>query len=57
MPTDACQWFMSATPRRGRYPRWDYKCEKCQVPLKPKHDDCRMFCSYGDIPCAPIQQC
>jgi hypothetical protein len=20
MPTDACQWFMSATRRRGRYP-------------------------------------
>ncbi|WP_370978978.1 GDCCVxC domain-containing (seleno)protein [Agaribacterium sp. ZY112] len=42
MPTDACQWF--------------YECGSCHVVLKPKHRDCCVFCSYGSIPCPPIQQ-
>jgi hypothetical protein len=42
MPTDACQWF--------------YKCENCGVLLKPKAEDCCVFCSYGSIPCPPVQQ-
>ncbi|MDX8395446.1 MAG: GDCCVxC domain-containing (seleno)protein [Mariprofundaceae bacterium] len=42
MPTDACQWF--------------YECESCHVLLKPKKGDCCVYCSYGDIPCPPIQQ-
>jgi len=42
MPTDACQWF--------------YKCESCGVLLKPKAEDCCVFCSYGSIPCPPVQQ-
>jgi len=41
MPTDACQWF--------------YECENCGVLLKPKPGDCCVFCSYGSVPCPPIQ--
>jgi hypothetical protein len=42
MPTDACQFF--------------YKCNNCQKILKPKKGDCCVFCTYGDIPCPPIQE-
>jgi hypothetical protein len=42
MPTDACQWF--------------YECEGCRALLKPKPGDCCVFCSYGDVPCPPIQE-
>jgi hypothetical protein len=42
MPTDACQYF--------------YECEKCGELLKPKAGDCCVFCSYGYVPCPPIQQ-
>jgi hypothetical protein len=41
MPTDACQWF--------------YECENCGVVLRPKPGDCCVFCSYGSVPCPPIQ--
>jgi hypothetical protein len=41
MPTDACQYF--------------YDCESCHAVLKPKAGDCCVFCSYGDVPCPPIQ--
>jgi hypothetical protein len=42
MPTDACQWF--------------YECTGCHVLLKPKHGDCCVFCSFGTVPCPPIQE-
>lgn len=42
MPTDACQHF--------------YRCEKCKAILKPKDGDCCVFCSYGTVPCPPIQK-
>ena len=42
MPTDACQWF--------------YTCEGCQAVLTPLPGDCCVFCSYGDVPCPPIQR-
>ncbi len=42
MPTDACQWF--------------YECEQCHAVMKPKPGDCCVYCSYGDMPCPPIQQ-
>lgn len=42
MPTDACQWF--------------YECEQCGSLLKPRHGDCCVFCSYGTVPCPPIQE-
>ncbi len=41
MPTDACQYF--------------YDCQGCGAVLKPKPGDCCVFCSYGDVPCPPIQ--
>ena len=41
MPTDACQFF--------------YDCENCKQVLKPKPGDCCVFCSYGNVPCPPIQ--
>ena len=42
MPTDACQYF--------------YDCQGCGVVLKPKPGDCCVYCSYGDVPCPPIQE-
>ncbi|MFY9643042.1 MAG: GDCCVxC domain-containing (seleno)protein [Rhodomicrobium sp.] len=41
MPTDACQYF--------------YACKGCGSEMKPKKGDCCVFCSYGDVPCPPIQ--
>lgn len=41
MPTDACQWF--------------YECEQCHAVLKPLPGDCCVYCSYGSVPCPPIQ--
>ena len=41
MPTDSCQWF--------------YECKGCKKILKPINDDCCVYCSYGTIPCPPIQ--
>jgi hypothetical protein len=42
MPTDAC-WFF-------------YECSGCGTLLRPKPGDCCVFCSYGTVPCPPIQQ-
>ncbi len=42
MPTDACQYF--------------YECKKCHTILKPHQGDCCVYCSYGDVPCPPIQE-
>lgn len=41
MPTDQCTVF--------------YECENCKILLKPKAGDCCVFCSYGTVPCPPIQ--
>ena len=41
MPTNACQWF--------------YDCKGCGVVLRPKPGDCCVYCSYGTVPCPPIQ--
>ncbi|MBO1022061.1 hypothetical protein IPV08_19065 [Methylobacterium sp. SD274] len=42
MPTDACQFF--------------YECTGCGTLLRPKAGDCCVFCSFGDVPCPPIQE-
>ena len=42
MPTDACQFF--------------YDCKGCGVLLRPKEGDCCVFCSYGSVPCPPVQE-
>jgi hypothetical protein len=41
MPTDSCQYF--------------YECAGCGELLRPKPGDCCVFCSYGSVPCPPIQ--
>ncbi|MEQ8900846.1 MAG: GDCCVxC domain-containing (seleno)protein [Roseovarius sp.] len=41
MPTEACQFF--------------YECKGCHTVLRPLGGDCCVFCSYGDVPCPPIQ--
>ena len=41
MPTDACQFF--------------YDCAGCGAVLRPKPGDCCVFCSYGTVPCPPVQ--
>lgn len=42
MPTDACQFF--------------YDCKGCEAVLRPRPGDCCVFCSYGSLPCPPIQE-
>ena len=42
MPADACQYF--------------YECECCHSTIKPLEGDCCVFCSYGTVPCPPVQQ-
>jgi hypothetical protein len=42
MPIDACQ---------VRY--W---CTQCGVTFGPKPGDCCVYCTYGSVPCPPIQQ-
>jgi hypothetical protein len=41
MPTAECVFF--------------YECRNCHVLLKPKPGDCCVFCTYGSVPCPPIQ--
>ncbi len=42
MPTDACQIV--------------YDCTLCGATLRPKSGDCCVFCSYGTVPCPPVQE-
>jgi len=41
MPTDSCQFF--------------YECIKCKTLIKPLPGDCCVYCSYGSVPCPPVQ--
>ena len=41
MPTDGYQFF--------------YDCKGCGERLKPLPGECCVFCSYGSVPCPPIQ--
>ncbi len=41
MPTDACLFF--------------YRCTGCGTQLRPNPGDCCVFCSFGSVPCPPIQ--
>lgn len=41
MPTDACIFF--------------HECSGCHARLRPQAGDCCVFCSYGDVPCPPVQ--
>jgi hypothetical protein len=42
MPIDACAFF--------------HECTGCHSLIRPKAGDCCVFCSYGSVPCPPIQQ-
>ncbi|HKD25672.1 MAG TPA: GDCCVxC domain-containing (seleno)protein [Xanthobacteraceae bacterium] len=42
MPADACQFF--------------YDCGGCGARMKPEPGDCCVFCSFGDVPCPPVQR-
>ena len=41
MPTDACVFF--------------HACTACGALLRPREGDCCVFCSYGSVPCPPVQ--
>jgi hypothetical protein len=41
MPTDACLWY--------------WECPACGVLVRPKSGDCCVYCSYGTVPCPPVQ--
>ena len=41
MPTDACTYF--------------YECTACRTVIRPKPGDCCVFCSFGTVPCPPVQ--
>ncbi|MGH7938598.1 MAG: GDCCVxC domain-containing (seleno)protein [Bryobacteraceae bacterium] len=41
MPTNACLFF--------------YDCLCCHALLRPAQGDCCVFCSYGSVPCPPMQ--
>lgn len=42
MPEDACQVV--------------YHCVRCDALLRPHTGDCCVYCSYGSVPCPPIQR-
>lgn len=42
MPTDACQFY--------------YECKGCGALLRPNPGECCVFCSFGTVPCPPIQE-
>lgn len=42
MPTDCCLFF--------------HDCAGCGVLLRPLAGHCCVFCSFGDVPCPPVQQ-
>jgi hypothetical protein len=42
MPANACAAF--------------YDCKGCGRTLKPLPGSCCVFCSYGSVPCPPVQQ-
>lgn len=41
MPGDACVYF--------------WECPHCEKILKPEQNDCCVFCTYGSVPCPPVQ--
>ncbi|WP_297908177.1 GDCCVxC domain-containing (seleno)protein [Thiomonas sp.] len=42
MPVDACRFF--------------HECPACATVFAPLPGDCCVFCSYGSVPCPPVQQ-
>jgi hypothetical protein len=42
-------------PKARRVPILFYVCKGCEEKLKPLPGDCCVFCSYGSVPCPPVQ--
>ena len=42
MPTNYCQYI--------------WECPNCKNKLKPKEEDCCVYCSYGSVKCPSIQK-
>ncbi|MGH8111916.1 MAG: GDCCVxC domain-containing (seleno)protein [Rhodanobacteraceae bacterium] len=42
MPDHACLYF--------------HECTRCHALLRPRPGDCCVFCSYGSVPCPPVQR-
>jgi len=42
MPVESCQFF--------------WECPACETVLRPEEGDCCVFCSFGTVPCPPVQQ-
>lgn len=42
MPTNACLFF--------------YECTGCHMRLRPNPGHCCVFCSFGTVPCPPMQK-
>lgn len=42
MPENACVHF--------------YDCKRCGELLEPLEGDCCVFCSFGSLPCPPVQR-
>lgn len=42
MREDACLFF--------------HRCDACGTLLRPRPGDCCVFCSYGSVPCPPVQK-
>ncbi|WP_375241309.1 GDCCVxC domain-containing (seleno)protein [Polaribacter sp.] len=40
----------------GNVGQFFYECENCKTVLKPHEGDCCVYCSYGTVPCPPIQE-
>ena len=41
MPTDQCVWY--------------WQCPGCSKLLRLKPGDCCVYCSFGSVPCPPVQ--
>lgn len=42
MPENACLFY--------------HECAGCNTLLRPKRGDCCVFCSFGSVPCPPVQR-
>ena len=42
MPTDACQCY--------------WECPSCHCLVRPRRGDCCVYCSFGTVPCPPVQE-
>lgn len=36
--------------------RFFHNCAACGTRLRPRQGDCCVFCSYGSVPCPPVQR-